>query len=128
MSVVLSRSLCAAVAVNAVMSQLLLRRASRDLVSPGGLSALPRFLAHAALSPWIYASVTLQVLGYVLWIVIVSREKLGVAVATVGGGFYVLVALSAWGLFGETLSILQWFGILLVSIGVVCVSQGAATS
>jgi drug/metabolite transporter (DMT)-like permease len=111
--------------VNAVISQLLLRRATNMIGSPPmGLSALPRFVGQAALSPWVYASVTLQVLSYVLWLVIVSREKLGVATASVGAGFYVLMALSAWLIYGETLSTLQWVGIVLVTCGVVCIGQG----
>jgi len=111
--------------VNAVISQLVLRRATNMLGSPPmGLSGLPRFVAQAALSPWVYASVTLQVLSYVLWLVIVSREKLGVATASVGAGFYVLMALSAWLIYGEALSALQWVGIVLVTCGVVCISQG----
>ncbi len=42
-------------------------------------------------------------LSYGLWMVIVSREKLGVATAGVGAGFYALVALSAWLVYGEAL-------------------------
>jgi len=68
----------------------------------------------------------LQVLGYVLWLVIVAREKLGVATATIGAGFYALMALSAWLIYGEALSALQWLGIFLVTCGVVCISQGHA--
>jgi drug/metabolite transporter (DMT)-like permease len=113
---------------NAVISQLVLRRALNELGSPASLSALPRFLANAALSPWIYASVTLQILSYVTWMLIVSREKLGVATASVGAGFYVLMALSAWLVYGETLSPLQWTGIMLVTLGVVCISQGGVIS
>ncbi|HWX81936.1 MAG TPA: hypothetical protein VNZ02_17675 [Steroidobacteraceae bacterium] len=113
-----------AVTVNAVISQLLLRRALNQLGSPSGLSELPRFIGNAALSPWIYASVTLQVLGYVLWMLVVSREKLGVATASIGAGFYILMALSAWLIYGETLSTLQWAGIILVTVGVVCISLG----
>ena len=119
------RLLLVAFTVNAVISQLLLRRATNLIGSPPmGLSALPRFVGQAALSPWVYASVTLQVLSYVLWLVIVSREKLGVATASVGAGFYVLMALSAWLIYGETLSALQWVGIVLVTCGVVCIGQG----
>jgi drug/metabolite transporter (DMT)-like permease len=59
--------------------------------------------------------------------VIVSREKLGVATASVGAGFYVLMALSAWLIYGETLSPLQWTGIVLVTLGVVCISLGGVT-
>jgi drug/metabolite transporter (DMT)-like permease len=116
------RILFVAVTVNAVVSQLLLRRALNELGSPASLSGLPRFIGNAALSPWIYASVALQILGYVLWMLVVSREKLGVATATIGAGFYVLMALSAWLIYGETLSPLQWTGIVLVTVGVVCIS------
>ena len=119
------RLLLVAFTLNAVVSQLLLRRATNLLGSPPTvLSALPRFVGQAALSPWVYASITLQVLGYVLWLVIVSREKLGVATASVGAGFYVLMALSAWLIYGEALSALQWIGIVLVTCGVICIGQG----
>jgi drug/metabolite transporter (DMT)-like permease len=118
------RFLFGAFTVNAVLSQLVLRRALNELVSPSSLSGLPRFIGSAALSPWIYASVSLQVLGYVMWMLIVSREKLGVATASIGAGFYTLMALSAWLVYGETLSALQWTGILLVTMGVVCISLG----
>jgi drug/metabolite transporter (DMT)-like permease len=118
------RLLFAAVTVNAVISQLLLRRALNSLGSPASLAGLPRFIGNAALSPWIYASVAVQILGYVLWMLVVSREKLGVATASIGAGFYVLMALSAWLIYGETLSVLQWTGIILVTFGVTCISLG----
>jgi drug/metabolite transporter (DMT)-like permease len=117
--------LFAAFTLNAVVSQLLLRRATMDLGgAPASLAGLPRFIGLAALSPWIYASVALQVLGYVIWLVIVAREKLGVATATIGAGFYGTMSLSAWLIYGETLSPVQWIGIALVTGGVVCISQG----
>jgi drug/metabolite transporter (DMT)-like permease len=121
------RILFVAVTVNAVISQLLLRRALNELGSPASLSGLPRFIGNAALSPWIYASVALQILGYVLWMLVVSREKLGVATATIGAGFYILMALSAWLIYGETLSPLQWAGIVLVTVGVVRISLSGVT-
>ena len=120
------RLLLIAFTTNAVIAQLLLRRATQTLGSPQELAALPRFIAAATVSPWIYASLVLQVLGYVLWLIIVSREKLGVATASVGAGFYVLMALSAWAIYGEALTGPQWAGILLVTIGVACISFGHA--
>jgi drug/metabolite transporter (DMT)-like permease len=120
------RLLIVAFTVNSVISQLVLRRGLQELGSPANLVGLPRFLGHAALSYWIYASITLQILSYVMWMLIVSREKLGVATATVGAGFYTLMALSAWLVYGETLSPLQWSGIALVTLGVVCISLGGA--
>jgi len=121
------KTLFLALTVIAVASQLLLRRATLALGgAPAGWSGLPRFVAQAALSPWIYGALGLQLLGYVLWLVIVAREKLGVATATIGAGFYVLTALSAWLIYGEALSALQWIGIALVTCGVVCIGQGHA--
>jgi hypothetical protein len=62
-----SRILFAAVTVNAVIGQLLLRRGSRELGGgPTGLSGLPRFIVNAAHSPWIYTSIAFQILGYLL--------------------------------------------------------------
>src|ERR1700731_1595746 len=118
------RFLIVAFTVNSVISQLILRRALQDLGSPTSLIGLPRFLGSAALSLWVYASVALQILSYVMWMLIVSREKLGVATATVGAGFYTLMALSAWFIYGETLSPVQWTGIAFVTLGVVCISLG----
>ena len=118
------RLLFVAFTVNSVISQLVLRRGLQELGSPISLHRLPRFLGNAALSSWIYASVALQILSYVMWMLIVSREKLGVATATVGAGFYTLMALSAWLIYGESLSPMQWSGIVLVTVGVACISLG----
>lgn len=113
-----------ALTVTAVIGQLLLRRAAHGLGTPTGLAGLPHFISSAAVSPWIYASVSVQVLGYVLWLLLVGREKLGVVTAGVGAGYFMLTALSAWLVYGETLSPLQWIGILLVTLGVSCVGLG----
>jgi drug/metabolite transporter (DMT)-like permease len=114
--------------VNSVISQLVLRRGLQDLVGPANVANLPRFIGSAALSPWIYASITLQILSYTMWMLIMCREKLGVATAPVGAGFYTLMALSAWIIYGETLTLMQWAGIALVTLGVVCISVGGIAS
>jgi drug/metabolite transporter (DMT)-like permease len=44
----------------------------------------------------------------------------------VGALFYVMMPLFAWAAFGETLSGLQWLGIGFITIGVSCMSLGAA--
>jgi drug/metabolite transporter (DMT)-like permease len=119
-----ARFLFVAFTLNSVISQLVLRRGLQDLAIPASFANLPRFIGGAALSPWIYASITLQIMSYAMWMLIVSREKLGVATATVGAGFYTLMALSAWIVYGETLSPVQWAGIALVTVGVICISLG----
>jgi drug/metabolite transporter (DMT)-like permease len=119
-----TKFLIVAVTVNAVLGQLLLRRALAALGGRAALDALPKFVLDAIASPWMYASIAIQGLGYFLWIVLISREKLGVASASVGAGFYILMPLCAWVVYGETLSALQWFGVSLITVGVTCVSLG----
>ncbi len=111
-----------AITVNAVVSQMLLKRAMIDTPKPSSLASIPSFIMDAAMSPWIYGSLTLQVLGYFLWMLLVSHEKLGIATASVGAGFYILMAFAAWAAYGETLNGVQWLGIVLITVGVVCVS------
>jgi small multidrug resistance pump/undecaprenyl phosphate-alpha-L-ara4N flippase subunit ArnE len=101
---------------------MLLKRAMIDTPKPANLAAIPGFIMDAAMSPWIYGSLTLQVLGYFLWMLLVSHEKLGIATASVGAGFYILMAFAAWAAYGETLNGVQWLGIVLITVGVVCVS------
>ncbi len=117
-----TKLLILAVTVNAVVGQLLLKRALIALGGPAALANFPRFMLDAAKSPWIYSSVAIQIFGYILWMILISRVKLGVATASVGAGFYLLMALSAWAVYGETLSYLQWFGVAFITIGVTCIS------
>jgi drug/metabolite transporter (DMT)-like permease len=111
------------VSINAVLGQLLLKRGIAALGGTAALAMLPRFIFAAIRSPWICAAVAVQGFGYFLWMIVVSRVKLGVATASVGGAFYLLLALAAWGFYGEALTSVQWLGIVLITIGVVCVSQ-----
>jgi drug/metabolite transporter (DMT)-like permease len=117
-----TKLLIVAVSINAVLGQLLLKRGIAALGGTAALALLPRFIVGALRSPWIYAAVAIQGFGYFLWMIVVSRVKLGVATAGVGGTFYLLLALAAWGLYGEALTSVQWLGIVLITVGVVCVS------
>jgi drug/metabolite transporter (DMT)-like permease len=118
------RLLIIAVTVNAVIGQLLLKRALAGLGGTAAFANFSRFVLDAARSPWIYTSLAIQVFGYVLWMILISRVKLGVATAGVGAGFYVLMAGGSWLVFGESLTYLQWLGIGFITIGVTCVSLG----
>jgi drug/metabolite transporter (DMT)-like permease len=68
----------------------------------------------------VYASLVLQVLGYATWMIVISKEKLGVAVAIMGSFFYVAIALIGWLAFDESLTRLQWAGVLLITVGIAC--------
>ena len=117
-----NKLLVLAVTANAVIGQLLLKRALTAIGGRAAFDSTQKFLLSAATSPWVYASVAVQGLGYVLWMLLISREKIGVATASVAAGFYILVALSAWLIYDEALTPLQWAGIALIGLGVVCIS------
>jgi drug/metabolite transporter (DMT)-like permease len=119
-----TKFLIVAFSITTALGQLLLKRGVSTLGGLGPLATLPRFVLNAAKSPWICSAVAVQGIAYLLWMVVVSRVKLGVATASAGAVFYLLVALSAWAFFGESLSPAQWLGILLITIGVTCVSLG----
>jgi drug/metabolite transporter (DMT)-like permease len=119
-----TRLLIVAVTLDAVLGQLLLKRALAALGGRAALATMSKFILDAATSPWIYASLAVQGLGYFLWMMLISREKLGVATASVGAGFYFLMPLCGWMIYGESLSNLQWLGIGLITMGVTCVSVG----
>jgi drug/metabolite transporter (DMT)-like permease len=113
-----------AVTANAVAGQLLLKYALAAMGGRAALATMSKFFWAAVASPWMYASLAIQALGYILWMVLISREKLGVATASVGAGFYALMPLCAWVMYGESLTVIQWLGIGLITIGVTCVSLG----
>jgi multidrug transporter EmrE-like cation transporter len=116
--------LIVAVTVVAVVGQLLLKHALVTLGGRTALTIMPKFILDAVTSPWMYASLAIQGLSYCLWIALISREKLGVATASVGAGFYALMPLCAWAVYGESLTNVQWFGIGLITVGVTFVSLG----
>lgn len=78
-----------------------------------------QWLVAAVLSPSIIAAVAIQGVGFLMWVVVVSRMKLGIAFAISGAFFYLLIALASWFFYGEKLSPLQWGGLVMISGGVV---------
>lgn len=75
-------------------------------------------------SPGIIGAVLIQGLGFMAWVVVVARMKLGAAFAISGAFFYLMIALASWWLYGERLNAAQWTGMLLISSGVmVMISQ-----
>ncbi len=124
----IAKFLILVVSLNTVASHMLLKRAMQSISTPQSLSELPSFLYNAAMSPWVCSSLALQVFGYVAWMVVITKEKLGVATSSVGASYYILTAIAAWIVYGETLSLVQWAGILLITVGLVCVTIGTGSN
>ena len=82
-----------------------------------------QWLWGAMASPWVLGAVAIQGVGFLVWMVVISRVKLGVAFAVSGAFLYGLMALSSWLLYGERLTLGQWMGLALISTGVLMVSM-----
>lgn len=83
--------------------------------------ATPVMLARMALtSPYVLASITLQGISFLLWVLVLSRANLGYAFGFSGAFFYLILPLLSWWLYGERLSPLQWGGLFLITLGVLC--------
>ena len=103
-------------------SQLLIKHAVTQLATRTPSLAGMHWLLAALLSPAVIAAIAIQGIGFIVWVVVVSRVKLGVAFAISGGLFYILMAVVTWLLYGERLSFGQWAGLALISCGVLMVS------
>jgi uncharacterized membrane protein len=78
----------------------------------------------AATSPIVISALTLQGIGYVIWLFVVAQERLSIAFAMSGSFFYLTLALMSWLLFDERLFISQWVGLVFITFGVVLVTAG----
>lgn len=111
------------VTISTLASQLLVKWAVTGLSTRTPQLSGWSWLLAAVTSPGVIGAVLIQAVGFVVWVIVVSRVKLGVAFALSGAFFYILMALSGWLLFQEKLTAMQWFGIALLSVGVFLISQ-----
>ncbi|MBJ6981371.1 hypothetical protein [Luteimonas sp. MC1572] len=106
-----------------ISGQLLLKRAVTEVAERvPGVSGL-QWLMVTFMSPLVWAAVVIQGVGFIVWVVVISKLKLGVAFALAGASLYILMALVAWLLHGERLAPVQWAGLMLISCGVLMVSK-----
>ena len=113
------------VASSTLGSQLLLKHGVGQIAPILAQSGLFDFLWAAAMSPWVLAALTWQVAAHVLWFFVLTQSRVSMAFAVSGSFFYLLLALASWFLFDEALNAWQWFGLLLISGGVVILNVTA---
>lgn len=106
-----------------ISGQLLIKRAVTQVAERTPIPAGLDWFWATFTSPLVWGAVFLQGLGFLVWVVVISKLKLGVAFALAGASLYILMALVAWLLHGERLTPLQWTGLLLISCGVLLVSR-----
>lgn len=103
--------------------QLLLKQAVSQIAARNPAPTGTDWLVATFLSPGVWAAIVIQGIGFIVWVVVISRIKLGLAFALAGAFLYILMALASWQFFGERLAPFQWIGIVFVSIGVLMISM-----
>jgi len=71
-------------------------------------------------SPYVMGALFLQGIIASFWIYALSRMQLVYLFTMSGAFFYILLALASWLVLGERLSFIQWLGVFMISLGVVC--------
>lgn len=108
-------------------SQLILKSGVSGITAILRNDGIVSFLIAAATSPKVIGALTLQGLGYVVWLFVLTQERLSVAFAISGSFFYLAMAAASWFFFDERLTLLQWTGLVLISAGVLIVSFGGSS-
>lgn len=103
-------------------SQLILKRGIGDISAVLRQDGALAFVWAAATSPVVIAALALQGMGYVVWWFVISQERLSVAFAISGSFFYLVMAAASWLMYGERLNAQQWFGLFLITTGVLLVN------
>lgn len=86
------------------------------------MGRLGGMIARAVSSPWLLAGVVLQASFFFLYLTLLSRAEVS-QVLPMTALDYVVVALLAQGLLGESVTTLRWAGIALITTGVFLVSR-----
>jgi drug/metabolite transporter (DMT)-like permease len=107
------------VAACTVASQLLLKKGALSL--SGSPLTLSVFLSIVT-SPYVISSIILQIFSFGLWFVVLSKTNLGYAIGLSGAFLYLLLPLLSWFIYGEWLSWVQWIGLVLITVGILCLT------
>jgi len=71
-------------------------------------------------SPYVMGAFVFQGIIALFWVYVLSRTQLVYLFTMSGAFFYILLALASWIVLGERLSLIQWMGVFMISLGVVC--------
>jgi multidrug transporter EmrE-like cation transporter len=106
------------------VAQLLLKAGARTLgsVSMGSGASLFAAALGAATQPWILLGLVCYFVSAGLWVIALTRVDVTVAYPMLSMG-YVIAALLAWQLFGESLTTGRVLGIGIILVGVVVLGR-----
>ncbi|MFC1516001.1 hypothetical protein ACFL7E_04500 [Thermodesulfobacteriota bacterium] len=113
------------IACGTITAQVTLKK---GLVLLGGIdfsSGLMVEISRVLHSPHVLGAVALQGAIALFWIYLLSKTQLVYLFTMSGAFFYIMLALTSWIVLGERLSFVQWLGIIMISVGIVCFNYKA---
>jgi len=108
------------IAAGTVTAQLILKRGFLLMGKIDFSSGMIVEILRVMHSPYIIGALFLQGIIALFWIYALSRMQLVYLFTMSGAVFYILLAIASWIVLGEKLSPIQWLGVFLISLGVVC--------
>jgi drug/metabolite transporter (DMT)-like permease len=108
------------IALGTISAQMILKK---GLLLLGGIDFSSNVVAEIFRimhSPYVMGALSLQGIIALLWIYALSRMQLVYLFTMSGSVFYILLALTSWLILGERLSLVQWIGVIMISLGVFC--------
>ncbi len=126
----LTWSIFGAIVVNDMadgLAQLLMKK---GLVQTGidrvSWANLPHFLTHNIASGLVWFGILVYALNFFLWILILSRVELSIAMP-LGSTAYVVIPILAMIFLHEKVGLGRWIGIALIMTGIYCVSTSSTS-
>ena len=98
-----------------------LLNAAAQLLLKAGTNAMPLGI-RLALEPHILGGLACYVISVVVWVVALSRVPVSIAYPMLSIG-YVVNAIAAWALLGETVTTMRMAGIAVIVVGVFMVAR-----
>ena len=106
------------VTCSTLSGQMLLKHATVSLAARQPALRGAEWMLATFQAPQVWGAILIQGVGFLVWLVVISRMKLGLAFALAGASLYLLMGILGWSVYGERLAPLQWVGIGLISAGV----------
>ena len=84
---------------------------------------LPQFILHTLTNPWVFLGLISAVIAALSWSIAISRSDLSFAYPFMGLAIVLVLALSER-VFGETVPVTRWLGVVMVCLGLLIASRG----
>ncbi len=109
------------------IAQLLMKKGlSHTGIDSVNINNIAEFSSKNAASPLIWIGIFVFILNFFVWIVILSRVDLSIAMP-VGSTSYIFVPIAAMIFLHEHVSLMRWAGIALIIMGIHFVSQSRSS-